>query len=137
MRVEKIKNAILKNKNKDLMGFVGEQFGNNRSVHEIMNHLQTLKKLNDNTLMLGIARMDQIETDYDHSKFLPSLLAITGIMFGIYVKTLDLVLVFILASFLSIALLYIMKKERRMRANAVYFRSLLIQVKEAKKRSNK
>lgn len=136
MKVKEIKNAILKNTNKELKDFVHEHFENKLSAHEIMNHLQTLKKIDDDILMLGIARMDQIKTDYDHATFLPSILGLAGIMFGIYAKTLNIVLVFILATFLSISIINTVKKERRIRAAAVYFRSLLIQINETKKRSN-
>lgn len=61
---------------------------------------------------------------------MPSLLAIAEIMFEIYVKTLNIVLVFILATILSLFLLVNIKKEKQIRAAAVYFRSLLIQVKQ-------
>lgn len=138
MKVKEINNAILKSSNKEIKEFVNKYFGKNQSASDIMNHFQTLKKLKDDILILGIARMDQIETDYDHSKFLPSLLAIAGIMFGIYAKTLNIVLVFILATILSLSLIFTIRGERRIRATAVYFRSLLIQIKqinESKKHS--
>ncbi|NBJ68896.1 MULTISPECIES: hypothetical protein [Clostridia] len=138
MKVKEINNAILKSSNKEIKEFVNKHFGKNQSASDIMNHFNTLKKLKGDILILGIARMDQIETDYDISKSFPSLLAIVVLMFGIYGKIFNKVIVFVLATILSISLLVKMKKERRIRATAVYFRSLLIQIKqinESKKHS--
>ena len=133
MTVKKFKVAIMKKGNKDLGNFIYENFGEKRSANEKTNNLQILKMLPNDVLIFGIARMEQIETDYDHSKYFPSLIAILGIMFGIYKLVLNEYWVFYLGTGASLFLLWSMKKERRIRAGAVYFRSLLIQIKDLKK----
>lgn len=137
MKVKEVKKIILKGTNKEIQEFVNNHFGNKRSANEIMSNLQTLKKLKGDILLLGIARMDHIETDYDHSKYLPSLLALTALLFGIYLKAFNVVWVLFIATLVALQIIFNMLKERRIRATAVYFRSLLIQINESKKHSNK
>lgn len=133
MSVKEIKNIVLTSKNKELKEYINKSFAFNQSTHSLMNRLADLKKVDDNTLIYGIARMDQIETDYDHSKHLPSQLVILGLMFGIYITIFPSWIVFLLGSIVSLLILWTMTQERKVRRAAVYFRSLLIQVKESRK----
>lgn len=131
MKVIELKEAILKNSNIELKEFITENFGTKLDIHQLKNNLQTLKKLDEDTLTMGIARMDQIETDYDHSKYLPSILTIVGLMFGIYVTIFNSWIVLVLGTLICLAILNTMYQERKIRRSSVYLRSILTQIKES------
>jgi len=132
MTVKEYEEAILKKGNKDLANFIIDNFGIKQSTNGTKDHFQILKMLSDDLLIVGIARMDQIETDYDISKHYPLLLGILGIMFGAYQFTFGPLLIFVSASITSLFMLLSMKNERKIRRAAVYLRSLLIQIKDSK-----
>ncbi|MEY8346437.1 hypothetical protein [Niallia circulans] len=134
MRIKEIREAILKKSNVELNKWIRQSFSLNNSVHEAMNISESLRKLDDRTLMYGIARMEQIETGYDHSKYSAPLVALLAAWFGIYTQVVPKVVSFLLFSLFILCFCVYSSRTRKKREAAVYFKSLLIQIKESKKR---
>lgn len=137
MNVEDLKEIILTSKEKVLKKYLTWHFGENQSVRSLMNNLEEIKKLDENTILYGIARMNQIEAKFDQSKYFAALVAILSSMILIYRELFNIyfLLVFATVSWLLVIRIYMVEKQTR--TVAVYFRSLLEQVKELKKEENK
>lgn len=136
MRVEVINEALLKKSNTKLIKWIFKNFSLKNSKPEAIDLLESLKRLDDRILIYGIARMEQIETGFDQSKYMPPTIAILAAWFGQYIQVAPKIISFLLFSILIMYILAYIKRTRKSREAAVYFKSLLIQIKESKKASN-
>lgn len=137
MNVEDLKEIILTSKEKVLKKYLTWHFGENQSVRSLMHNLEEIKKLDENTILYGIARMNQIEAKFDQSKYFAALVTILSSMMLIYRQLFHISLVMIIATVSWLLIIKIFMLEKQTRTVAVYFRSLLEQVKELKKEENK
>lgn len=133
MKVRDIKENILLSNNKKLTEWINVNFSIGNSVGESLNHFNTLKQLDKKIVIFAIARMEQIEASYDTSKYIAFFISIIVFCYSIYTVFLPEKFVILLILPTLFYVLSNWKKERKIYQTAVYFKNLMIGIKEYQK----
>ena len=132
-------------KDKEFKKFIDKNFKSSK-IDDINTNLNALRAMNSNQQLLVKARAKQFEEINDPSKYFPSLLAITGIVIGMYTlireqsnnSDLFVIISIIVIAFLGIGVTWLFTKTILMRSTAVYFNSIVTNIQynnEGKKTS--
>ncbi|MEN7436346.1 hypothetical protein ABEQ76_05525 [Bacillus velezensis] len=130
MDAQQCKHFLMTTTDRELNNFLHENF-TKQTEGRLIEWLNLLRELDQDCLIYMIARMNRIESQFDHSKYLASITAIVALLINLYVK-IHVVFGVIMGLILIPLLIYMITKESPRRVNAVFFKSLLEQVKAEK-----
>ncbi|UTL74909.1 hypothetical protein [Bacillus halotolerans] len=130
MEANEYKHFLMTSTDKELNKFLHNNFSK-QTEGNLIESLNLLRELDQDCLIYMIARMNRIESQFDHGKYLASITAICALLVNLYVK-LNIVFGVIMGAILVPPLVYMIIKESPRRVSAVFFRSLLEQVKSEK-----
>ncbi|MCY8034029.1 hypothetical protein [Bacillus sonorensis] len=122
----------------EVQKYIRDYFGYSSNKNKKIE-LHRLRRLDLDTIILGIARMKEIEESFDNSKAVPSFIAATVFMltqvFNLYTGDKRYQLFFILASyFVFFVFIFAIKNGSNHRSRAAQYRSLFEQVKFEKEK---
>ncbi|MCM3323525.1 hypothetical protein [Cytobacillus kochii] len=133
MRVREIKENILISNNKKLISWIYVNFSLQNSIGESIHKLNSLKRLERDTVIFAIARMEQIEASYDSSKHIGILVSVIVFLYSIYKVLIPENFVILLLLPLLFFVILNWRRERKVYQAAVYFKRLMLEVKEYQK----
>ncbi|MBW7632528.1 hypothetical protein ABES28_08655 [Bacillus licheniformis] len=124
----------------EIQKYIRDYFGYSSNKNKKIE-LHRIRRLDLDTIILGIARMKEIEESFDNSKTVPSFIAATVFMltqvFNFYTDDEKFQLIFILVSyFIFFVVIFIIKNGSDHRSRAAQYRSLLEQVKSEKEKAS-
>ncbi len=101
----------------------------------VKKNIDSLKKLNENDVLIVKARAKQLEESLDPSKYFPTILGAFGFIIILYRILLaqfsnfgTLILVSVVISVITIFLIFSIRRTQKTRAKAVYFNSLITNI---------
>ena len=135
---EELGEVLLTWPDEEVQKYIRDYFGYSSNKNKKIE-LQRIRRLDLDTVILGIARMKEIEESFDNSKTVPSFIAATVFMitqvFNLYTGDETFQLICILASyFIFFVFLFAIKNGSDHRSRAAQYRSLLEQVKFEKEK---
>ncbi|EWH19905.1 hypothetical protein [Bacillus haynesii] len=124
----------------EIQKYIRDYFGYSSNKNKKIE-LHRIRRLDLDTIILGIARMKEIEESFDNSKTVPSFIAVTVFIltqiFNFYTDDEKFQLIFILVSyFIFFVVIFIIKNGSDHRSRAAQYRSLLEQVKSEKEKAS-
>lgn len=124
----------------EIQKYIRDYFGYSSNKNKKIE-LHRIRRLDLDTIILGIARMKEIEESFDNSKTVPSFIAATVFMltqvFNSYTDEEIYRLFFILTSyFIFFVFIFAIKNGSDHRSGAAQYRSLLEQVKSEKEKTS-
>ncbi|QDZ98964.1 hypothetical protein D0439_10110 [Lysinibacillus fusiformis] len=126
---------MTKKKDKAFKKFIDKNFKSNE-IDDLNSNLNALRAMNSNQQLLVKARAKQFEEINDPSKYFPSLLAIAGIVIGMYTlireqannSDLFVFISIIVIAILGIGVTWLFTKTVLMRSTAIYFNSIVTNI---------
>ncbi|MCY8540019.1 hypothetical protein [Bacillus haynesii] len=137
---EELGEVLLTWPDEEIQKYIRDYFGYSSNKNKKIE-LHRIRRLDLDTVILGIARMKEIEESFDNSKTVPSFIAVTVFIltqiFNFYTDDEKFQLIFILVSyFIFFVVIFIIKNGSDHRSRAAQYRSLLEQVKSEKEKAS-
>ncbi|MDU0072037.1 MULTISPECIES: hypothetical protein [Bacillus] len=104
-----------------------------KSEGNCVDMLNLLRRLDNDGLFYGIAKVTKVEAQFDHSKYLAALVSLITIIANLYIKV-NVGWAIVATGSLIVPTLLKIVREMRRRVSAVYLKSLLEQVKTEKEK---
>lgn len=143
MKVKEMQRKILTESDENFIKFIRDEFEDTRkvSISDYKNNFDVLKKVDNDTLTTGIARIEMFENHFSSVKSLSFFVAIVGYLVTYYTNILTITygnelitnvisFIIVIVIFFFISKFYIL--ERNNTNSCVYFKSLLKHAKESK-----
>ncbi|ANC77195.1 hypothetical protein [Fictibacillus phosphorivorans] len=106
-----------------------KKFREEKDIEKQMDRLIMLKELEDDVLLLAIAKTEAIESHYDHSKYLAAYVALMATYLLAFSRVVHPMIAFLLTAGILAGILYGSVLEKKKRVEAVFLKSLLTQIK--------